>query len=183
MLTASFTGRYCTRCTVQVSCRVYISYQIESRSNMKKNEESATRGVAEEARIRVLGANVPPRDARIVLQTRNEFTPACQAPSLTPIDEGWWSVIRPLEACAMNRPAARRGLIENDTPRPCQKFQYKSNVFIGNVDFVLKNEQNCAIMEGPLRFYGPSTGHGSHVDAVPIPRTSVERCPCTYAKC
>ena len=109
MLTASFTGRYCT---VQVSCRVYISYQIESRSNMKKNEESATRGVAEEARIRVLGANVPPRDARIVLQTREELTPACQTPSSIPIDEGWWSVIRPLEACAMNRPAARRGLIE-----------------------------------------------------------------------
>ena len=151
MLTASFTGRYCT---VQVSCRVYGSYQIESRSNMKINEESATRGVAEEARIRVLGANVPPRDARIVLQTRKEFTPAYQAASLIPIDEGWWSVIRPLEACAMNRPAARRGLIENATPRPCQKFQCKSNVFIRNVDFVLKNEQNCVIMVEPLRFYG-----------------------------
>ena len=106
---------------------------------MKINEESATRGVAEEARIRVLGANVPPRDARIVLQTRKEFTPAYQAASLIPIDDGWWSVIRPIEACAMNRPAARRGLIENATPRPCQKFQYKSNVFIRNVDFVLKN--------------------------------------------
>ena len=42
-------------------------------------EECATRGVAEETRIRVLEANVPPRDARIVLQTRIERIYTCMS--------------------------------------------------------------------------------------------------------